>query len=275
MYSSFTLVPESVLTTDVNQKLSENLQLQTTLFAQGVDEVTSWAQQNLGLVFQSLSFATLFAAPGLSNVTTDCLTICGSGLGNGVCDANTGLYGDPREAICVTAQCAYDGGDCINAGSAASTTGLNSIGYTVGYVGGSQYNTVTQPTVLPTWAPPAPSPGQTLTTSGVLSVLGTQLSTTISRFATFFNWNQLYMYVQNTTALSSFMANDGGTTTGQMGINTGGYNTNCDCTQDWSCQQPVFAGTCFLFDEQARAPRFCPLARCLPASFPEAMSLPL
>ena len=91
MYSSFTLVPESVLTTDVNQKLSENLQLQTTLFAQGVDEVTSWAQQNLGLVFQSLSFATLFAAPGLSNVTTDCLTICGSGLGNGVCDANTGL----------------------------------------------------------------------------------------------------------------------------------------------------------------------------------------
>ena len=48
---------------------------------------------------------------------------------NGVCDATTGLYSDPRQAMCVSDACAYDGGDCVATGSA---DGLASAGFTAG-----------------------------------------------------------------------------------------------------------------------------------------------
>ena len=181
-----------------------------------------------------------------------------------VCDSNTGIYADPRQSICVTQTCGYDLGDCVQA--ASSSASLESIGYTTGYVGGPQYEVVTNAPTLTAGVPSMPSSTGAVNKDAVNVLLELELASVQARFSWAFNWNmvrsvsllpcksenhcllirseicsdrhyptlllilraQMYMYVANHTALRAFVDNDGTIPTSQMGMQQPDtYNIRC------------------------------------------------
>ena len=122
-----------------------------------------------------------------------------------VCDADTGLYADPRQSICVTNQCGYDLGDCVHATASAVTAATGIV--SVGYVSGPQFQVVTNATVMPTGLPTMTPAGQSINANDADLILDSGLASVYSRWAAAYNWNmvRLLMLVSHLTHLTRLM----------------------------------------------------------------------